>query len=182
MRAFCEPVGIKVVEVAQDSSTGALNQSELKNKLTPQTAGVYVEYPSFLGFVEQSCSELARLAHDRGALFVVGCEPISLGTLKAPGEFGADIMVGEGQPLGSHMNYGGPLLGIFACRGDSLLRQMPGRIIGKTTTKDGTQDAVLHGFADARATYSKREGYVEYLHKRSTPCLGCSNVPLPPRP
>ena len=141
LRAFCEPVGIKVVEVAQDNSTGALNQSELKTKLSAQTAGVYIEYPSFLGFVEQSCSELARLAHDRGALFVVGCEPISLGALKAPGEFGADIVVGEGQPLGNHMNYGGPLLGIFACKGDSLLRQMPGRIIGKTTTKDGTQDA-----------------------------------------
>jgi glycine dehydrogenase subunit 1 len=141
LKAFCEPVGIKVVEVAQDSSTGALNQSELKNKLSAQTAGIYVEYPSFLGFVEQSCSELVKLAHDGGALFVVGCEPISLGALKAPGEFGADLVVGEGQPLGSHMNYGGPLLGIFACRGDSLLRQMPGRIIGKTTTQDGNQDA-----------------------------------------
>jgi len=141
LRAFCEPVDIKIVEVAQDSSTGALNQSELENKLSEQSAGIYIEYPSFLGFVEQSCSEVARLAHDRGALFVVGCEPISLGALKAPGEFGADLVVGEGQPLGSHMNYGGPLLGIFACKGDSLLRQMPGRIIGKTTTKDGTQDA-----------------------------------------
>ena len=141
LKTFSEPVDIRVVEVAQDSLTGALDQSDLKKKLTSQTAGVYVEYPSFLGFVEQSCPEIAQMAHAAGALFVVGCEPVSLGALKAPSEFGADVVVGEGQPLGSHMNYGGPLLGIFACKGDSLLRQMPGRIIGKTTTQDGKQDA-----------------------------------------
>ena len=141
LRTFCEPADIKVVEIAQDKRTGALDLADLKRILSAQTAGVYVEYPSFLGFVEQSCEEIAQLAHDGGALFLVGSEPISLGVLKAPGEMGADIVVGEGQPLGNHMNYGGPLLGIFACRGDSLLRQMPGRIIGKTTTQDGKQDA-----------------------------------------
>ena len=141
LRTFCEPADIKVVEIAQDKRTGALDLTDLKRNLSAQTAGVYVEYPSFLGFVEQSCEEIAQLAHDGGALFLVGSEPISLGVLKAPGEMGADIVVGEGQPLGNHMNYGGPLLGIFACRGDSLLRQMPGRIIGKTTTQDGKQDA-----------------------------------------
>jgi len=141
LRTFCEPADIKVVEIAQDKRTGALDLTDLKRNLSAQTAGVYVEYPSFLGFVEQSCEEIAQLTHNGGALFLVGSEPISLGVLKAPGEMGADIVVGEGQPLGNHMNYGGPLLGIFACRGDSLLRQMPGRIIGKTTTQDGKQDA-----------------------------------------
>ncbi|MGD0176318.1 MAG: aminomethyl-transferring glycine dehydrogenase subunit GcvPA [Candidatus Bathyarchaeia archaeon] len=141
LRTFCEPADIKVVEVAQDKRTGAVDLTDLKRKLTARTAGIYVEYPSFLGFVEQSCEEIAQLTHNGGALFVVGSEPISLGVLKAPGEIGADIVVGEGQPLGNHMNYGGPLLGIFACKGDGLLRQMPGRIIGKTTTQDGKQDA-----------------------------------------
>lgn len=141
LRTFCEPADIKVVEIAQDKRTGAVDLTDLKRILSAQTAGVYVEYPSFLGFVEQSCEEIAQLTHNGGALFLVGSEPISLGVLKAPGEMGADIVVGEGQPLGNHMNYGGPLLGIFACKGDSLLRQMPGRIIGKTTTQDGKQDA-----------------------------------------
>lgn len=141
LRTFCEPADIKVVEIAQDKRTGAVDLTDLKRILSAQTAGVYVEYPSFLGFVEQSCEEIAQLAHNGGALFLVGSEPISLGVLKAPGEMGADIVVGEGQPLGNHMNYGGPLLGIFACKGDSLLRQMPGRIIGKTTTQDGKQGA-----------------------------------------
>jgi glycine dehydrogenase subunit 1 len=141
LRTFCDPADIKVVEIAQDKRTGAIDLTDLKRNLSAQTAGVYVEYPSFLGFVEQSCEEIAQLTHNGGALFLVGSEPISLGVLKAPGEMGADIVVGEGQPLGNHMNYGGPLLGIFACKGDRLLRQMPGRIIGKTTTQDGKQDA-----------------------------------------
>lgn len=141
LRTFCEPADIKIVEVAQDKRTGAVDHTDLKRKMSDRTAGVYLEYPSFLGFVEQSCEEIAQLAHSSGALFLVGSEPISLGVLKAPGEVGADIVVGEGQPLGNHMNYGGPLLGIFACKGDALLRQMPGRIIGKTTTQDGKQDA-----------------------------------------
>jgi glycine dehydrogenase subunit 1 len=141
LRIFCEPVGIKVIEAAQDSRTGSLDLLDLKSKLGPGTAGVYLEYPSFLGFVEGAAAEIGSLVHKVGGLFVVGIEPISLGVLKPPGDFNADIVVGEGQPLGNHMNYGGPLLGIFACNGETLLRQMPGRIIGKTTTQDGKQDA-----------------------------------------
>ena len=141
LRVFCEPVGIKVTEVAQDKRTGSIDLSDLKRKLSSRTAGMYLEYPSFLGFVEEAVDEIGSMVHQAEALLVVGSEPISLGVLKPPGEFNADIVVGEGQPLGNHMNYGGPLLGIFACRGDALLRQMPGRIIGKTTTQDGKQDA-----------------------------------------
>ena len=73
-----------------------------------------------------------------GALLIVGVDPISLGILRPPGDYGADIVVGEGQPLGNHPNYGGPLLGIFACRGDMrFVRQMPGRIIGMTVDSEG---------------------------------------------
>jgi len=122
-------------------TTGVIDQTDFARKLSQHTAGVYMEYPSFLGFVDESCGEVAQLVHKNGALFVVGVEPISLGVLKPPGDLGADVVVGEGQPLGSHMNYGGPLVGIFACSGDAVLRQMPGRIIGKTTTLDGKQDA-----------------------------------------
>jgi len=141
LRTFCDPVNIKIVEVKQNMKTGIIDQTDFTRKLSQQTAGVYVEYPSFLGFVDESYDEVAQLVHKNGAIFVVGAEPISLGVLKPPGDFGADVVVGEGQPLGSHMNYGGPLLGIFACSGDALLRQMPGRIIGKTTTLDGKLDA-----------------------------------------
>jgi len=141
LKTYCEPAEIRIVEVAQDRRTGAVDLSDLRRKISGHTAGVYFEMPSFLGFVEESCDEIAALAHKNGSLFVIGCEPTSLGALKTPGELGADVAVGEGQPLGNHMNYGGPLLGIFACRGESLLRQMPGRIIGSTTTQDGNQAA-----------------------------------------
>jgi len=141
LQTFSNPVNIRQVEVAQERKTGVLDIVDLKKKLTKDTAAVYLEYPSFLGFVEEGYEEIGRLAHEAGALFIVGVEPISLGMLQPPTEFGADIAIGEGQPLGSHMNFGGPLLGIFACRGERLLRQMPGRIIGKTTTQDEKQDA-----------------------------------------
>jgi glycine dehydrogenase subunit 1 len=141
LRLFTEPADIGIAEVAQDRKTGEIDLGDLKRKVGPKTAGVYVEYPSFLGFVEEEMDDITQVTHSNGSLFVVGVEPVSLGILKPPGEFEVDIVVGEGQPLGSHMNYGGPLLGIFACRGDALLRQMPGRMIGKTKTQDGKQDA-----------------------------------------
>jgi len=141
LKTYCEPAEIGIVEVAQDLRTGAVDLSDLRRKVSERTAGVYLEWPSFLGFVEGSCDEIADLTHRNGSLFVIGCEPISLGALKSPGELKADIAVGEGQPLGNHMNYGGPLLGIFACKGEALLRNMPGRIIGSTTTQDGRQAA-----------------------------------------
>jgi len=141
LRTFCEPIGIKLVGVAQETKTGSIDVSDLETKLSSRAAGFYMEYPSFLGVVEGKIDEIESSVHRSGGLLVVGVEPISLGVLRPPGDFGADIVVGEGQPLGSHMNFGGPLLGLFACRGDALLRQMPGRIIGKTKTQDGKQDA-----------------------------------------
>jgi len=141
LKTSCEPAQIKIVEASQDAKTGAIDLADLRRKVSERTAGVYLESPSFLGFVEESCDEIAQLTHKTGSLFVIGCEPTSLGNLKPPGELGADIAIGEGQPLGNHMNYGGPLLGLFACRGENLLRQMPGRIIGSTTTQDGQQAA-----------------------------------------
>ena len=141
LKTFAKPAGIRVVEVPQNQKSGALSLSDLRNRVSSQTAAVYVEYPSFLGFVEQEVEEIGRIAHQAGSLFVVGIEPISLGLLRPPGDFGADIVVGEGQPLGNHMNFGGPLLGIFACKGERLLRQMPGRMIGRTSTLDGKQEA-----------------------------------------
>jgi glycine dehydrogenase subunit 1 len=154
LRGFCEPVGIKLVEVAQEPRTGFVNLDDLKKKLTPQTAGVYLEYPSFLGFVEERAAEIGSMVHKAGGLFVVGSEPISLGILRTPGEMGADIVVGEGQPLGNHMNFGGPLLGVLACSGERLLRQMPGKdIYSRWET-----GCLLHGASDSGTAHSQREG------------------------
>ena len=140
LKAYAEPVGIRILQVDYDKTTGLLDLEDLKEKVDDQTAAVYIENPSYLGFVEEGVEAVAETAHDAGALFVVGVDPISLGLLRAPGDYGADIVVGEGQPLGNHMNYGGPLLGILACRNEPrMIRQMPGRLIGLTRTQDGSR-------------------------------------------
>jgi glycine dehydrogenase subunit 1 len=138
LKTYAEPAGIKVSKVRYDSCTGQLDLEDLSEKVSRRTAGVYIENPTYLGFVENQVGQIEEIAHDSGALLVVGVDPISLGVLKAPGAYGADIVIGEGQPLGNHMNYGGPLLGLFACKGDlKTVRQMPGRVVGLTTTIKG---------------------------------------------
>lgn len=138
LQVYAEPAGIKIQQVAYERETGQISLEDLKGRLSDRTAAVYIENPSYLGFVETQVDEVGREARAHGALFIVGVDPTSLGILKPPGEYGADIVIGEAQPLGNSMNFGGPLLGIYACRDDmSLIRQMPGRIIGLTTTVDG---------------------------------------------
>jgi glycine dehydrogenase subunit 1 len=137
IRTYVEAAGGHVEEAGFDPRTGLTDLSSMQVS-SDDTAGVYVEQPNFLGCVEERLREMVDLAHRKKALFIVGAEPTSLGLLKAPGEYGADIAVGEGQPLGLSLSYGGPLLGIFAAKGDlSFIRQMPGRIVGETTEKDG---------------------------------------------
>ncbi|MEW6222865.1 MAG: aminomethyl-transferring glycine dehydrogenase subunit GcvPA [Candidatus Hadarchaeota archaeon] len=138
LKNYTAGAALDVVEVGHDSETGQIRFDELKEKLEAGAAGVYVENPSYLGFLETGVQEIADEAHKAGALFVVGVNPISLGLLKPPGYYGADIVVGEGQPLGNPVSFGGPTLGIFACRGEQkLVRQIPGRLIGMTTTLGG---------------------------------------------
>lgn len=130
---------LEIVKVGYDSETGQVDFNQLEQMVDKNTAGVYVENPSYLGFIETQVEEIGEIAHKNGALFVVGVNPISLGLLKAPGDYGADIVIGEGQPLGNPVAFGGPTLGIFACRGEQrLLRQLPGRLIGMTKTIDGS--------------------------------------------
>src|SRR6476469_9048332 len=104
-------------------------------------AGVVVAQPNILGLLEDM-PEVGRLAHAAGALFVSVIEPVSLAVLAPPGEYGADIAAGEGQPLGIPLNYGGPYLGIVACT-DALVRQIPGRLIGMTTDQEGRRAFVM---------------------------------------
>ena len=104
--------------------------------------GIYIESPNFWGIIEEHIEFIGKTAHEHKALFIIGFDPISLGILKSPGELGADIAIGEGQSTGLPMNFGGPLLGIFAVRNDrKLARSMPGRIIGLTTEKESSQRA-----------------------------------------
>lgn len=135
LKTYTGPAGIHIEKVNHNPETGMMDLEDLKNKVDDKTAAVYVETPSYLGFTEENVETIGEIAHDKKALYIAGVDPISLGLLKAPGSYGADVVVGEGQPLGNHMSYGGPLLGIFACNHDNaIIRQMPGRIIGVTET------------------------------------------------
>ena len=125
--------GLLIKEVGFDPETGMLDVADLKQHLTEDVCGVYVENPNFFGRLEEQVAEI-RAATD--VPLVVGINPIAQAILKKPGDFGADIVIGEGQALGNAVNFGGPLLGIFACRQEHL-RKMPGRVIGLTKDADG---------------------------------------------
>ncbi len=141
LRNYSEPGGIAIESVNYDKETGGLDLEDLRIKLDSNVAAVYNEVPSFFGTLDPSASAMPDLAHSKGAMSIVGYDPISLGGLKGPGEYGADIAIAEGQSISSEMNFGGPLLGIIGCRGDALVRQLPGRLIGKTKTLDGMHSA-----------------------------------------
>jgi glycine dehydrogenase subunit 1 len=139
--AYLAPHDARLVEAPHDSR-GTVDLEALKRIVDDDTAAVYLQNPNFLGIIEEDAKDIGEIAHERGALFIMGVYPVSLGLLEAPGRLGADIAVGEGQPLGLYPSFGGPLLGVFATRNDpKLLRQMPGRIIGITSTKDGKHRA-----------------------------------------
>jgi glycine dehydrogenase subunit 1 len=169
LQVYTESLGIMIEQVAYERENGQINLEDLKNKISDKTAAVYIENPSYLGFIETQVDEISEEAHAHGALFIVGVDPTSLGILKPPGEYCADIVIGEAQPLGNAMNFGGPLLGIFACRDDmNLIRQMPGRIIGLTTTMDGSGQ----GFCMALQT---RE---QHIRREKATSNICSNEAL----
>ncbi|MBI1322030.1 aminomethyl-transferring glycine dehydrogenase subunit GcvPA [bacterium] len=108
---------------------------DLAAALTDDTAAVVIQHPNFFGSLED-LGALIAAAHARGALAIVCVDAVSLGLLKSPGACGADIVVGEGQPLGNIMNFGGPSLGLFACRSE-FVRKMPGRLVGETLDRKG---------------------------------------------
>ena len=106
-----------------------------------ETAALVVQHPNFFGNLEDM-ARLSEAAHSKGAMLVACVDPISLGLLSPPGEYGADIVVGEGQSLGCPMGYGGPLLGLFACKSE-YMRRLPGRIVGQTIDGDGKRAFVM---------------------------------------
>lgn len=138
LQNYAKGAGLKIIEVPYVPETGLLDMHSLLQKVSKNTAGVYIENPSYLGFFETQVKKIASIARDSGAKFVVGVDPISLGVAEAPGNYGADAVIGEGQPLGNPVSFGGPLLGIFAMKYDPLsIRKMPGRVIGATKSKSG---------------------------------------------
>lgn len=155
--------GIDVVEFGYRD--GQVAMDEVEQMLSEDTAAVIVQMPNFFGIVEE-LDELGELIHKKGALFIVSVDPISLSLLKPPAEYGADIVVGEGQSLGNPLNFGGPYVGFFATT-KKLTRRMPGRIIGETMDEDGRRGYVL--------TLQTRE---QHIRREKATSNICSNQSL----
>jgi len=133
LRSYIAGPGLVLREYGYNRRTGTADIASLRAAVGPDTAAVYVESPNLFGRFEENLAEIRQIAP---TLLVVGATPLALAVTKPPGEFGADIVVGEGQPLGTALNFGGPLIGIFACR-EEHLRKMPGRVIGITRDAKG---------------------------------------------
>ena len=129
----------EVVVVPQRN--GRIDPADLAAAITPETSAVVLQYPNVFGQLED-IQALVDEAHAKGALAIVSVDPISLGILRRPDTYGADIVVAEGQGLGNHLAYGGPYLGILACR-EAFVRKMPGRIVGQTVDRNGRRCWVL---------------------------------------
>lgn len=139
VRTYLAGQSVEVVDVPEKD--GVTDLAALGDLVTDATAGVLIQHPNFFGNLEP-VREIEKVAHGKGGLFVVAADPISLGILEAPGRYGADIAVGEGQPLGVPISYGGPYVGFLAAR-SALQRRMPGRIVGATRDVKGRRAFVL---------------------------------------
>ncbi len=149
------------LDIALPELSAQTDSQRLLDAIDGETSCVVVQYPDILGRIEDM-SAIAAKAHAHGALLIaVVTEPVALGAIKAPGEMGADIVVGEGQSLGVGLQFGGPYVGLFACK-EKFVRQMPGRLCGETVDSEGKRGFVL--------TLSTREQHIRREKATSNIC------------
>jgi glycine dehydrogenase subunit 1 len=162
IRDYCKPE-IEIRLIGYDSETGQLDLEALKAEISSETAAVYFENPSYLGFVETHADEISQIAHDHGAVCVVGVDPISLGILTPPVEYGGDIVCGDIQPLGMHMQFGGGHAGFIATRDEeAYVMEYPSRLFGIAPTSVPGE----YGFGDVayeRTSFAVREEGKEWV-------------------
>ncbi len=149
------------LDTALPTLSSTTDSARLLDAIDGETSCVVVQYPDILGRIED-LTAIAAKAHEHGALLIaVVTEPVALGAIKAPGEMGADIVVGEGQSLGVGLQFGGPYVGLFACK-EKFVRQMPGRLCGETVDAEGKRGFVL--------TLSTREQHIRREKATSNIC------------
>ncbi len=151
IRTYCYGTGDEMVVAPMKE--GKTDVEALKKLLHPGVASVYVQQPNFYGLFEDTAA-MAEAVHANGSLFILGCNPMALGIMKSPREQGADIAVGEAQPLGMPLSYGGPYLGYMATTSKHM-RKLPGRIVGQTVDAKGERAFVLS--LQAREQHIRRE-------------------------
>ncbi len=136
---YCHRAGIVLKEI--EMANGVTDLNALGRMVDSKTAGVLIQHPNFFGFLEK-VEQIEKVIHTAGGLFGVSVDPISLGILKPPGEYGADVATGEGQGLGNPLSFGGPYVGIFTVK-KQFLRRLPGRLVGVTQDAEGKRGFVL---------------------------------------
>ena len=151
IRTYCFGTGDEMRVVPMKD--GKTDMDALREMLTPDVASFYVQQPNFFGQLEDA-DAIGALVHAAGAMYVMGCNPIALGIMKTPFDCGADVAVGEGQPLGMPIAFGGPYLGYMATT-TKHMRKLPGRIVGETVDHDGNRAYVLS--LQAREQHIRRE-------------------------
>ncbi len=159
------PPGLRFVDVGGE---GALTPEDVAPHLDSDVAALILQQPNFLGMIE-SVRPLAEAVHAKGGLMIVSADPVALGILEAPGRLGADIVVGEGQNLGSPPTFGGPACGLFACKKD-LIRRLPGRLVAETVDREGHRGFVL--------TLQTREQHIRREKATSNICTNNNLVAL----
>ena len=135
LKTYLQFKDVEVVEVDYDREYGTTDLNKLKEVVGEETACILVQNPNFFGVIEY-VDEIGSIARDNKAMYVMSVNPITLSILKSPGEVGADIAVGDAQPLGNSLNFGGPYVGFLAIK-SGLIRKMPGRVVGQTVDADG---------------------------------------------
>lgn len=164
LKTYLEAAGQEAI-VQNVLEDGVCSVPSLRGLVGESTAAVVVQQPNFYGCLEDVAG-IGSIAHGKGALFIVSADPLSLGILEAPGSYGADIAVGEGQPLGTPQSFGGPYLGIFTVKKD-FVRKIPGRLVGMTKDRDGEDGFIL--------TLQTRE---QHIRREKATSNICSNQAL----
>lgn len=150
LKTHLDPLGISIITVGQAGKTAV---NDIAKALNEEIAAVYIEQPNFYGIIEDA-DKIGEVVKATKANYIMGVNPISLAVIKSPSLCGADIVIGEGQPLGMPLSFGGPYLGFLTAK-EKLVRKMPGRIVGETVDADGKKAYVLT--LQAREQHIRRE-------------------------
>ena len=173
VETYVRGIGLELVEIPW-TDAGTVDIELVEAELNDDTAAVVVQNPNFLGVLEP-LDAMGSLLQDHPSAYVASVNPISLGVIRPPGDFGADIVVGDGQPLGLPLSYGGPYVGMFATR-EQHVRRMPGRVVGQTTDVDGRRGFVMT--LQTREQHIRRERATSNICTNQTLCATAATVYL----